>query len=465
MKTLRERFLLVLADIIALNLALFVAYWIRFRSGVALAEVDLSPASYLIPAMWITLYWLVIFTFNGLYKATWDISRVDQSLSLFKAVTLGVLLLAVATLDLSDPFPRSRLVIFGYWLALLLLLNSFRLVIRGVERNFRIKGLARRRAIIVGAAERGEVLLREISEYPALGYEIVGFVDDDPKKAEKEILGKRVLGSTGELARLIRERDVEEVLIAISTTSHQAILRIMGLCVGTRVAFRIVPDLYDIVSGHKTHQVYGFPLVRLFPEPMDMGQRFLKRAFDIIFSLGVLLLFLPLWLLVALAIKMASRGPVLFKQRRIGKRAKEFTLYKFRSMIEDAEKDTGPVWAEKDDKRVTKIGWILRRTRLDEIPQLLNVLRGEMSLVGPRPERPYFVGQLMQEIPLYSRRLNVKPGITGWAQTKHTYDASFDDVREKVKYDLYYIENMSLTLDLKILARTILVTLTGSGAH
>lgn len=465
MHTIREKLFLALADIIALNLALWVIYWLRFRSQLAPAEADLSPISYLIPALWITGYWLVIFAFNGLYKAGWDISRVDESLSLFKAVTLGVLLLAVATLDLSDPFPRSRLVVFGYWLALLLLLNCFRLVIRGVEKNFRIKGLARRRAIIVGAAERGEMLLRQISEYPALGYEIVGFIDDDPLKADKEIFGKRVLGSTGELPNLIRDRSIEEVLIAISTSSHQAVLRIMGLCVGTRVAFRIVPDLYDIVSGHKTHQVYGFPLVRLFPEPMDVGQRFLKRAIDIIFSLVVLLLFLPLWLLVALVIKLESRGPVLFKQRRIGKRAKEFTLYKFRSMIEDAERDTGPVWAEKDDKRVTKIGRILRRTRFDEIPQLLNVLRGEMSLVGPRPERPYFVGQLMQEIPLYSRRLNVKPGITGWAQTKHTYDASLDDVREKVKYDLYYIENMSLTLDLKILARTILVALTGSGAH
>jgi exopolysaccharide biosynthesis polyprenyl glycosylphosphotransferase len=465
MHKLRERFSLVLADILAVNLALFLVYWLRFGSGGLPAGVDLSPASFLVPALWITLYWLVIFVFNGLYKTTWDISRIDESLFLFKSITLGVLLLAVATLDLSDPFPRSRLVIFGYWLALLFLLNSFRLIVRGVEKRFKVKGLGRRKAIIVGAAERGEVLLKEISEYPALGYEIVGFVDDDPEKAEKEILGEKVLGTTGELPRLIRERGVEEVLIAISTTSHEAILRIMGLCVGTRVAFRIVPDLYDIVSGHKTHQVYGFPLVRLFPEPMGVGQRLLKRTFDILFSLVVLVLFLPIWLLVAMAIKLTSSGPVLFKQRRIGKRAKEFMLYKYRSMIEDAEKDTGPVWAEKNDQRVTKVGRILRRTRLDEIPQLINVFKGEMSLVGPRPERPYFVGQLMQEIPLYSRRLNVKPGITGWAQTRHTYDVCLDDVREKVKYDLYYIENMSLTLDLKILARTILVTLTGSGAH
>jgi len=465
MHKLRERAFLILADILALNLGLFLMYWLRFRSGVAPAVADLSPVSYLIPALWITIYWLIIFAFNGLYKTSWDVSRIDEALSLFKAITLGVLVMAVATLDLSDPFPISRLVVFGYWLTLLVLLNIFRLSVRGVEKHFQSRGYGRRRAVIVGVAERGEMLLREICEYRALGYDILGFVDDDPAKADKEILGKRVLCSTTDLPRLIRDQSIEEVLIAISSTSHQAILRIMSLCVGTKVVFRIVPDLYDIVSGHKTSQVYGFPLIRLFPEPMDMGQRFLKRFFDVVFSLTFLVVFSPLWVLVAVAIRLNTRGPVLFRQQRIGKGAQQFVLYKYRSMIEDAEKETGPVWAQKGDRRVTGVGRVLRRARLDEIPQLINVLKGEMSLVGPRPERPYFVSRLMQEIPLYSRRLNVKPGLTGWAQTRHNYDASIDDVREKVKYDLYYIENMSLSLDLKILARTILVTLTGSGAH
>jgi len=465
MHTFRERILLLLSDVISLNLALFIAYWLRFRSHLAPAEVELSPISYLIPALWITLYWLIIFSFSGLYKTIWDISRIDESITLFKAITLGVLVLAVATLDLSDPFPRSRLVVFGYWVTLILLVIGFRLSVRGVEKHFRMRGYGRRRAIIVGAAGRGEALLRALMAYRGLGYEIVGFADDDPQKADTQILGEKVLGTTAALPSLIRDLTIDEVLIAISSTSHQAILRIMGLCVGTKVVFKIVPDLYDIVSGHKTSQVYGFPLIKLFPEPMDLQQRFLKRTLDILSSFTILIVFLPLWFLLAVAIKLTSRGPVLFQQQRIGKGGKEFTLYKFRSMVEDAEKHTGPVWAEKNDQRVTKVGRIIRRTRLDEIPQFINVLRGEMSLVGPRPERPYFVQQLIQEIPLYSRRLNVKPGITGWAQTRHTYDASLDDVREKVQYDLYYIENMSLALDLKILARTILVTLSGSGAH
>jgi exopolysaccharide biosynthesis polyprenyl glycosylphosphotransferase len=465
MHTFREKVLLVLADILAVNLALFLVYWVRFHPGTAQQTGVIPFSFFLIPALWITLYWLFIFVFNGLYKSTWDISRIDEIFLLFKSITLGALLLAVATLDLSDPFPRTRLVVFLYWLALLFWAILFRLLVRGFEKHLRVRGIGWRKAIIVGAAQRGEKLLRDLAEYPALGYRIIGFVDDDPGKAKAEILGRRVLGTTEELPGLIRERSIAEILIAISSTSHEAILRVMGLCVGQRVVFRIVPDLYDIVSGHKTHQVYGLPLVRLFPEPLELRQRLMKRTVDLLFSIAVLIGLSPVWLLLAAAIKLDSPGPVLFKQERIGKGGKEYTLLKFRSMIRDAEKHTGPVWARKNDQRITGVGRFLRRTRLDEIPQLINVFKGEMSLVGPRPERPFFVRQLVQEIPLYSRRLNVKPGITGWAQTRHTYDTDIDDVREKVRYDLYYIENMSLSLDLKILARTILVTLTGHGAH
>jgi len=232
------------------------------------------------------------------------------------------------------------------------------------------------------------------------------------------------------------------------------------------IGLKIVPDLYEILSGQaRTSQLYGIPLIDIMPELMPEWEKKIKRISDITISLFILILSLPLSFLVSILIKLDSQGPVLFKQDRIGMNNKIFRIYKFRSMFKDAEKHTGPVWSKKDDPRVTRVGRIIRKLRIDEIPQFYNVLKGEMSLVGPRPERPYFVDMLAEQLPYYRRRLKVRPGITGWAQVKHKYDESIDDVKVKLRYDLFYIENMSFRMDIKILARTILVVLFGKGHY
>jgi exopolysaccharide biosynthesis polyprenyl glycosylphosphotransferase len=202
--------------------------------------------------------------------------------------------------------------------------------------------------------------------------------------------------------------------------------------------------------------------MELLPDLMPAWEKKAKRLLDVVVSLVVLIAIAPVCALVAVLIKLDSKGPVLFTQKRVGKDGKIFTMGKFRSMVENAEQHSGPVWAEKDDPRITRMGRIIRRLKIDEVPQLFNVLRGDMSLVGPRPERPFFVESLEREIPLYRRRLRVAPGLTGWAQTKQGYDTSIDDVKEKLKYDLYYIENMSLRMDAKILLRTLFVALRGT---
>ncbi|MBS4014504.1 MAG: sugar transferase, partial [Bacteroidetes bacterium] len=191
----------------------------------------------------------------------------------------------------------------------------------------------------------------------------------------------------------------------------------------------------------------------------------LKRLLDIVISLLALLITSPVILIMVIAIKIDTPGPAYFRQERCGKNGKVFKIFKFRSMYQDAEKHTGPVWSQKDDPRVTRVGSFIRKIRLDELPQMINVLKGEMSLVGPRPERPFFVEKLAEEIPYYKRRLKVKPGITGWAQVKHKYDESIEDVKTKLKYDLFYIENMSLRMDFKILFRTIFVVFLGKGHY
>ncbi len=259
----------------------------------------------------------------------------------------------------------------------------------------------------------------------------------------------------------MKRHNVEEILVAQAFGPREEILEIAARCNGMVPSVKVMPESVDALSGFKTEEILGHPLIRLYPTNLKTWQRAAKRLLDIVVSAVVVLPLLPLWILTAVAIRLETPGPAILAQERVGKRGKLFRLYKFRSMIADAEKETGPVWAAPDDRRITRVGRILRRFRLDEIPQFLNVLKGEMSLVGPRPERPFFVDQLKHEVGFYTRRLLVRPGITGWAQVKQRYDASLDDVRKKIRYDLYYLENMSLTLDLKILFRTIVVALTG----
>ena len=262
----------------------------------------------------------------------------------------------------------------------------------------------------------------------------------------------------------MHEHNVEEVLIALEYDERQKVFDIMGSCNGHHVNIKIVPDLYDIIVGQvRTNQIYGFPLIEILPKLMPAWEMRIKRTIDIFVSALILFLFSPIWILIALAIKLDSKGSLFYNQKRVGRNAKVFHMHKFRSMVYDAESMTGPVWAGKNDPRITRFGRLLRNLRIDEIPQLINVLKGEMSLVGPRPERPFFVEQLKKDIPYYSRRLRVRPGITGWAQVKHVYDQSLDDVKKKLQYDLFYLENMSLRMDLKIILNTIYTVLTGKG--
>ena len=266
---------------------------------------------------------------------------------------------------------------------------------------------------------------------------------------------------------LLKEKyDAKEVIIALEKKDRDELVGIIATCEPKNVGLKIVPDLYEILSGQaRTSQLYGVPLIDVMPQLMPEWEKKLKRLIDIIVSLVILIITLPVTIITALAIKIDSDGNIFFKQERCGINGKIFKIYKFRSMKKDAEKTTGPVWSQKDDPRITRIGKFIRRVRIDEIPQMINVLNGEMSIIGPRPERPYFVEKLSQQIPYYKRRLKVRPGITGWAQVKHKYDETIEDVKIKLRYDLFYIENMSLRMDFKILFRTIFVVLLGKGHY
>jgi exopolysaccharide biosynthesis polyprenyl glycosylphosphotransferase len=260
--------------------------------------------------------------------------------------------------------------------------------------------------------------------------------------------------------------NVEGIIIESNGSDKKNILSVISRLANTKYEIFISPKLYPVIYHYfLVQKIPDSPFLKIIFHPLSSWDQFLKRVVDIVLSLSALLILAPFLTLVALLIRIDSKGPIFYEQKRSGFRGKDFILYKFRSMISDAEKHTGPVWAEKNDQRITRLGRILRPLRIDELPQLLNVLRGDMSFVGPRPERPAFVEQLREVIPLYTLRLTVHPGITGLAQVQHAYDVSVEHVKRKLEYDLRYINNMSLRLDLKIFLKTVLTVLKKEGAH
>jgi len=341
------------------------------------------------------------------------------------------------------------------WLVNLILISGWRIIL------VRFRKVAPRRVLIAGRGEGAESILQDIRRQPKLGYKLIGVISEEEDRNPE--LGVKHFKSVKNIRRIVTANKIDEVIISFPPESRREMVDVISQCQGMGVRFKIVPELYEMfLSETDGEDVNGLPLVEVMAPPIYGVNAVIKRLIDILVSSVVLLLFSPLILLIIIFIKMESKGPVLFEQQRVGKDGRIFSLYKFRSMAKDAEKYTGPVMAKSDDKRITKLGSILRKTRFDEILQLINVLKGNMSLVGPRPERPFFVERFKREIPGYVQRLQVRPGITGLAQVHSTYDIS---ARSKLRYDLLYVRNHSLFLDVEIIMRTIGVILRRKGAR
>ena len=458
-----EKLAVMLMDLGTINLAWMVYYLIRVESGII--SITVRPELWA-PLVSVYLYWLLVFAMVGLYRPWYAASRFDELTLLFKTITFGCLFLFF-TIFVDDQGKHvavnSRLLIAIYWGLMVTLVSFGRLTLRSVQRKMLIAGVGVHNTLIVGSLPKAMDLYNEVRKYPALGYNVVGLVGLSRKSDPGGDTVVPVLGGLEDLHEIVSQKHIRDILIALDSSDHDRLLDVIARCNSHNVGLKIMPDLYDIISGQaRTNQIYGFPLIEIMPQLMKPWEEAVKRGIDVTVSAVVLLVGLPFWILIALLIKIESAGPVFYKQERVGKDGQRFNIIKFRSMYRDAERE-GPQWAGKKDPRITRVGKLLRRLHIDEIPQLINILYGHMSLVGPRPERPVFVETLSREIPMYARRLKVRPGLTGWAQVRHKYDETIDDVKKKVQYDLFYIENISLRMDFKIILSTMYHMLLGRG--
>lgn len=476
-----ERTLLVLSDLIALSLCFLLAFWVQFYSGWIPDKFDPSKqlVDYLSLALLMNLIWIGFFFLTGLYRSWLLESRTFQVIHILRIIFIGIVFIIVglfgsefiAKVMESSPLHKdyvygSRFVwILFYGLTAFFLVLSLRMLIYLFLRRLLKQGYGANRMLVLGANKVGLRVAQGFMNSPERGQKVIGFVDERYQVLDKEYEGIPLLGKYSDLPRIVKENRVRGIIISHDSTSVQEIMRILVWLCDLPVHIYIIPNLYNVVRGHfKANLVHGFELQELFPFNMPYWQVRVKRAMDIAIAMILLLVSFPLFIVATIAIKLDSKGPVFYSQERVGLYGRRFMIHKFRTMGVNAEA-SGAQWATKGDPRITRVGTFLRRARIDELPQLICVLKGDMSMVGPRPERAFFVEQLREQVPFYISRLKMKPGLTGWAQVRHHYDTSIEDVQKKLQYDMYYYENMSLVLDIQILFRTIYVVLTGKGAQ
>jgi exopolysaccharide biosynthesis polyprenyl glycosylphosphotransferase len=455
---------MVAADLVMIGVAFVIGY--RLRLVIPFPGIPAAPPGFVfyLPMLIVQLLTVIfVFYVNKLYHVVRAQSRFDMVYQIFGAVSIGTMMaVAISALTFKNSvfqldFPRAM--ILYAWLLGVVLVTLGREAHRLVWMRLRRRGIGRDRVLVVGSGESARAIIHVIHFSAHLGYDLVGVVNGDG--THKEVAGIGVLGTIGDLADIIDEYEVQEVIIALPEgTGHQDFLRVVSMCQRGSVAIKIFPDLFEfITTGVSIDDLGGIPLLNVRDIQLRGWKLSLKRALDIIGAVFGLIFLSPILMLFAILIRLESRGPVFYCQERMGLDGKAFQMVKFRSMRTDAEKE-GPGWTVANDPRRTRLGSLLRSKNIDELPQLINVLLGEMSLVGPRPERPVYVQKFRQSIPRYMERHREKAGMTGWAQINGLRGNT--SIAERTKYDLWYVENWSLWLDIKIITRTVLMTVIGA---
>ena len=426
--------------------------------------IDLLGTSIFSIFITLQICWCFVFWAANLYNGDAEVSRFGETETLIKLtfiiMTAGIFLLGI-DIDLG---PVKSQYIIRYWILFSLLAILNRWLIRSVQKYLLKKGFGQHNVIVVGSGDRSKFVTEKLYNHRQKLYRVIGYIKTNGESKHNESATATLLGKEKDLKNIIANNPVSDIVIALDDMEHDHILKLISIINGTPVSIKIVPNLYEVISGlARTEQISGLPLIEVNFQQNKWSRSGMKRMFDFLMSFILLLSLFPIFILIGIIIKINSKGPIIYSQERLGYNGQPFNIYKLRSMVADAEQESGPVWTLDDDPRITSFGQMLRKYRIDEFPQLINVFLGQMSLIGPRPERPYFIERLKGKFPLYERRFRVRPGITGWSQIKHPSDTKEEDVRQKLRYDFYYIENLSFNLDLKIFISTIAVVLSGRG--
>jgi exopolysaccharide biosynthesis polyprenyl glycosylphosphotransferase len=449
-KTRRRAALFLASDLAATFLALVVAYGLRF--GVEIVPVTRGipeVSSYLRIFPFIAVLWPVVYSFYGLYQVGRHRSRIDEGIAVLVATGLATLLLIGGAAFYRD-FSYSRLVLLLFFAGDVFFVFAGRTAIRRYYEEAWRHGIGVRQALVVGAGRLGRAVVDKLTEHPEAGLIVAGFADDDPAKRAGQYRGVPTLGTTAEVAGIVETRHIDTVFLALPLEAHRTMLAVLQDVGRTVADVRVVPDLLQHITFRAgIEDLDGLPVVLLTQVPLTGWMGLVKRSVDLAISAAGLVALSPVLGAIAAAIRIEDGGPIFYRQTRMGLDGRPFEIVKFRSMRVGAEDESGPTFALPDDPRTTGVGRFLRRASLDELPQLWNVLRGEMSLVGPRPERPEFVHEFKHQFPQYMLRHRVRAGITGWAQV-HGWRGN-TSLTKRIEYDLYYIENWTLSLDLKIL--------------
>jgi exopolysaccharide biosynthesis polyprenyl glycosylphosphotransferase len=417
----------------------------------------------------IPVFWLFLYAVTGSYRDIFRKSRLKELGQTIIITLIGVIIIFFA-LILPNDVTISYRTYYEYIFTLLGLHFTLTFLVRFALTTQTVKRVHKRKigfnTLLVGSNENAWKLYHELEEMPrSTGNKFVGFVHIDEKNGFSTKLKEKLphIGEFVNIRDLIKKYKVEEVIIAIESDEHENIGRIINELEEPNILIKVIPDMYDILSGQvKMSSIFGAPLIQITYDIMPPWQRNLKRIIDICVAIFALTVLSPVYLILALLVKLTSKGPVIYSHERIGLHGDPFYIHKFRSMYVDAEKN-GPALSSKNDPRITPLGKFLRKSRLDELPQFYNVLIGEMSIVGPRPERQFFIDKIISSAPHYKHLHKVRPGITSWGQVKYGYAENVDQMIERLKYDIIYIENMSLAVDFKIMIYTVLIVFQGRG--